>query len=91
MSILTEQMHGHARVQLALARMDGHKIDKRVARFNELVEAARRYAACGSGDETVAWGGLRDAIDACIVGDPMHTGESALGLVPDWMIEGRGA
>ncbi len=84
---LREEMHGWARLQIALARMDGHKIDKRVCRYNELVETGMRYARCGVAFQPdAAWGGLKDAIDSCIIGDPMHTGESALGIAPEWMV-----
>lgn len=87
MESMREELHGVARVQVALARMDGAQIDKRVCRFNEIVETAIRYGMCGATfSPSVVRAGLQEAIDCCVIGDPMHTGASCLSLVPDWMI-----
>lgn len=84
LSSLREMMHGTARVQIALARMDGHAIDKKCCRFNDIVETAVQYGLLGgSFKEGAAWAGLREALDACMLGDPMHTGEVL--VVPGWM------
>jgi hypothetical protein len=81
------KLHGEARLQVTLAKMDGYKIDKKVCRFNEIVSVAFRYGQCGGDESSVVVAGLREAIDCCVVGDPMHTGESCTSLVSDWMIQ----
>ncbi len=82
------RLHGEARLQLSLAKMEGLRIDKKIARFNEIVETALRYGHCGvEFSEHVVLSGLMDAIDCCIVGDPMHTpGQSCCSLVENWML-----
>lgn len=78
-----EELHGRIRVQVALARMDGYEIDRKQLRFNTLVSVARRYEAIGAS----ALCGLREALDACVVGDQMHIpGGSTETLVYDWML-----
>ena len=88
MNALIETLHGAARVQVALAKMEGNKLDKKVCRFNDLVETAIRYGCCSEEfNEKAAWDGLRDAIDCCIVGDPMYVAnKTSLSLVSDWML-----
>lgn len=82
-----EKFHGIARLQIRLAQMDGRKIDRKVCRYNEIVETAMRYGRLrGVFDEGLAREGLTEAIDCCISGDPMHTGRSCITLVPDWML-----
>lgn len=85
---LKERLHGEARLQIALAQMDGHQIDKKVCRYNELIETAIRYGLCDTTfREAVVFAGLREAIDCCVVGDPMHIPKgSCRALVPDWML-----
>lgn len=69
-------------VQVALARMDGYKLDKKQLRFNTLVAVARRYESLGAN----VLSGLQEALDACIYGDPTHVpGGSIETLVYDWM------
>lgn len=77
-----EELHGRLRVQVALARMEGYKLDKKQLRFNALVAAARRYERLGAN----VLSGLQEALDACVYGDPMHIpGGSVETLVYDWM------
>ena len=84
---LREEFHGAARVQISLAKMDGKEVDKKVCRFNDIVETAIRYGMCSEPfSESAARAGLTDAIDCCVINDPMHTGDTPLSLVPDWMI-----
>ena len=82
-----EQMHGEARLQIALAKMEGHQIDKKICRFNDIVQCATRCGMCGEiFDTDASVSGLREAIDACIIGDPMHTGCGPSEIIPEWMI-----
>lgn len=85
---IRERLHAELRRRLALVREDGCEIDKRLCRFNDMVEAAIRYGRCSDPfSESAALAGLQEAIDCCIVGDPMHyRGGSCLGLVGDWML-----
>ena len=79
-----EQLHGVARVQVALARMDGHKFDKSQLRFNDIVHVAVSYPKMGA---ATCYDGMREAIDACIIGNDMHVPNgSVLSLAPSWMI-----
>lgn len=84
-----ETMHGLARLHLALAKMDGHQIDKRAARFNSIVEEALKYGRMAKDgfSADLAFAGLGDCLDACIIGDPMHVpGKGVCGIVYDWML-----
>jgi hypothetical protein len=85
---LTEKMHIRARQLVARHEANGLKIDKKQCRYNDIVNAAMRYGACAQPfSETAAWRGLRDAVSACVIGDPMHvSGGKVADLVPDWMI-----
>ena len=81
-------MHAYARELVANYEAQGRKIDKKQCRYNDIVQTAMRYGACAQPfSETAAWGGLRDAVAACVIGDPMHVaGGRVSDLVPDWMI-----
>ena len=83
---LRERMQGEARLQIALARMDGHKVDKKICRYNDIVDCAMDYGYLGCEFNLgAAWGGFRDAIDSCIIGDPMNSGRPCTEIVYDWM------
>jgi hypothetical protein len=59
-----EQIHGEARLQVALAKMEGHKFDKALTRWNDIVETAEFYNNPRDG--------LTEAIECCIIGNVMH-------------------
>ncbi|NJM13327.1 MAG: hypothetical protein HC889_16945 [Synechococcaceae cyanobacterium SM1_2_3] len=81
MTDLASELHGIARLQVALARMDGHKIDKPLMRFNDLVQCALAYGSpfnCRVAMRT-------EAIGQCVIGDMDY-----IGAISDyrWTIEG---
>lgn len=85
---LEETMQGVARVQVALGKMDGFKFDKKITRYNDIVETAIRYGKCGTRfNEGAAWAGLIEAIESCSPDIPeMYSPEGVRGMVYDWMI-----
>lgn len=85
---LERRMHGEARLRVHLAKMDGFSFDKKVLRFNDIVDVAFRYGRCGgSFSEAAAWGGLQEAIEACSPDFPeMYAPQSVLSLCPEWML-----
>lgn len=92
---LTERLHGEARLDVALGRMNGRVYDKKQLRFNEIVQTALDYTDCGSPARVeVAFAGMREAIDACAPtrfdGTPNEMyveGGSVRSLVQPWMLE----
>lgn len=88
-----DQLCGEARLQVALAKMQGCKFDKSITRYNDIAQTAIRYAAC-LGHEVldrrdIARTGLLEAVESCIIGSDFYIpGKGPLSLVPDWMISG---
>lgn len=62
--MITEQLHGEARLQVARAKMDGHLFDKALTRWNDIVETAQFYNDPHKG--------LLEAIECCILGNIIH-------------------
>lgn len=85
---LREYLHGISRLQIHLAKMDGCRVDKKICRFNDIVDTAIKYGRLGENFSPVhAVSGLKEVLDACIVGDPMHyEGGYVTGIVYDWML-----
>ena len=85
---LHDELHIMARELVASAIDRGAVMDKKQLRYNDIVECGKRYAESGAAfSDDVAREGVKEAVRACVVGDPMHVkGGSVLDLVPDWMI-----
>jgi hypothetical protein len=76
MSDIASELHGTARLQVALARMEGHKIDKRLMRFDDLVETALQYGRISEvfDADTARWALRDEVIGSCVIGDRDYTG-----------------
>ncbi len=87
MDALREELHGAARLQVALAKMDGHKIDKDLMRFNDLVEGAMIYALAGVEfrAESARSALRQEVIGSCVVDDRDYTG-TAWPVQSAWMV-----
>lgn len=85
---LAEKMHVRARKLISEHEQNGKKIDKKQCRYNDIVETAMLYGFCAVPfSESAAWDGLKEAVSACVIGDPMHVpGGSVTCLVPNWMV-----
>lgn len=59
-----EQLHGEARLQVALGKMEKFAFDKSLTRWNDIVETALFYHDRRAG--------LIEAIECCIIGHDMH-------------------
>lgn len=73
------ELHGVARLQVALARMDGHRIDKRLMRFDALVECAMQYGRASAPAlqrmDAIARDAMRsEVVGQCVIGDRDYTG-----------------
>ena len=77
MTGISAELHGTARLQIALARMDGHKIDKKLMRFDALVEGALQYGrAANPFCADIARSALREeVVGQCVIGDRDYTGD----------------
>ena len=77
MGDISAELHGTARLQVALARLDGHKIDKKLMRFDALVEGALQYGRSANPfNEHIARDALRsEVVGSCVIGDMDYTGD----------------
>lgn len=86
MEALLEELHGTARLQVHLARMDGHRIDKHTMRFNDIVNAAVQYGRMSSCfRENTARAAIYETAEYCVIGSPMHTGQPFDCMAYKWM------
>ena len=78
-----DEIHIRARAEVLRRKASGVQFDKKQLRFNDIVFTALRYG------ETPALrkAGMNEAIDACVIGDPMHVpGGSVCDIVDSWML-----
>lgn len=92
-----DMLHGTARLHVHLAKMDGWKLDKKICRFNDIVETALRFCAVRtnpnlSRDFTILVEGLFETVAGCFShtpwreDNPFHLPSGPLADIPDWMI-----
>ncbi len=81
---LKEELHGTIRLQVALAKLEGYKIDKKLMRYDSLVDLALQYGAMST---TFNYDIPKDVIrtevvGVCVIDSPDYTGS-----IPDfnWM------
>jgi hypothetical protein len=81
--------------ELARAEVDRHKargalFDKKALRFNDIVAAGVHYSRCGAIQrQGVAEDGVREAVEACVIGSAMHVpGRGPLTMIQTWMEAG---
>jgi hypothetical protein len=80
--ICETELHTYARAYAA-----ERVLDKKQLRWNGIVAVGVHYARCGnSADIEIAKAGIRDAVDACTIGNSMHIpGGSVLTMIQLWM------
>jgi hypothetical protein len=86
---LRDKLHAIVRADVDAINSSGRVFDKKQLRFNDIVEAGMRYGAVSSEfSENAAIWGAKEAVLACVVGDPMYVkGGSVLDIVPEWMVQ----
>lgn len=75
-----DELKGMIALNIRLAKMDGHKIDKKCARVNEMADFAVIY--------NDPLGAVAEVVSSAIVGDPMHISGTPLNAaLYSWMTE----
>ena len=70
---LRDEMQGRIAVQMALAKMDGHVIDKKAARYSAMAEYTIHVGrCCDPFCEEAVRSSLFDAVSSAIKDDPMN-------------------
>ena len=85
---LKEELHGTIRLQIHLAKAEGLKIDKKLMRYDSLVDLALQYGSLGD----VFNGEIpRDVVRSEIVGVCVVDSTDYTGAMPDfkWMCSSR--
>lgn len=82
------ELHVRARLQVALARMDGHQIDKSCMRFNDIVAEAMQWGGLGKvfSPAMARDALLTETIDQCVIGAWNYTGERFDPKRMAWMV-----
>lgn len=80
-----EELHIEARRYTEQRKAAGAIFDKKMLRFNDIVAVGRFYGQCGDGLAAIA--GVREAVDACVKGDPQYVpGRGPLTMIQPWMV-----
>ena len=74
---------GMCALQVHLARMDGHRIDKKCNRHTAMADYVAHCVAVGAIDPLVSV--IFEAVETAIVGNAMHTGEPFDRAAVKWM------
>jgi len=80
-----DHLHTYARelVEQIKTRENAPRFDKKQLRFNDIVDVGAFYGAIGACPRD----GVREAVEACIVGDPAHVpGGSVRSMIYPWMV-----
>ncbi len=73
MKQLADELQGMAALHTALAKMDGHEIDKKAARHSAMREYMLHVGACSAPfSESAARAALTEAVETAIVDDPQN-------------------
>ena len=91
---LDERLHVAVRERTQQLLDAGAKPKKKLLRFNDCVEACKRYARCGTTfDDKVALSAVNEVVESCFpflpgetTENPMYSDDGPIGLVPDWML-----
>lgn len=72
--MIEEQLHTYARECMEQRKdVHGARLVKKFARFNDIVAVGLLYGRMSEGfNAEAAFGGVRDAVDACFADSPMH-------------------
>ena len=71
-----EELQGTARLQIALAKMDGYTVDKKLMRFNDIVQEALDWANMGEVFRpSIARKSIYETVCRCIPCDVGYAGK----------------
>ena len=84
------KLHALARAEVERLTKKGAEFDRKLLKYNDIVETGIRYARCGNDpakDQDIAESGVLNAVAACVRSDPLYLPrQSVKSLVYDWMI-----